>query len=150
MKINEITAYSDKAYNAVLKLLPQLDPQIRLPSKEFFKSILEDENTHFFAGETEDDEITGILTLSVYSIPTGTKFWIEDVVIDGSQRGKGYGKEIMLYAMRFAESMGAKSIDLTSRPFRIAANQLYIDLGFVRRDTNVYRYQVVSPEKPEK
>ncbi len=150
MRIREITAYSDKAYNALLKLLPQLDPQIKLPSKEFFKSILEAENTHFFAGETDDGEITGILTLSVYRIPTGTKFWIEDVVIDGSQRGKGYGKEIMLYAMKFAESMGAKSIDLTSRPYRIAANQLYIDLGFVRRDTNVYRYQAVSPVKPEK
>lgn len=150
MKINEITSFSDKIYNALLKLLPQLDPQIKLPSKEFFKSILEAESTHFFAGELEDGEITGILTLSVYRIPTGTKFWIEDVVIDRSQRGKGYGKEIMLYAMKFAESMGAKSIDLTSRPFRIAANQLYTDLGFVRRDTNVYRYQVVSPEKPEK
>jgi ribosomal protein S18 acetylase RimI-like enzyme len=150
MKIREITAYNDKVYNAVLKLLPQLDPEIKLPSKEFFKSILEAENTHFFAGESEDGELAGILTLIVYSIPTGTNFRIEDVVIDGSQRGKGYGKEIMLHAMRFAESMGAKSVDLTSRPFRIAANQLYIDLGFVRRDTNVYRYQVVSPEKPEK
>ncbi|MFO7673714.1 MAG: GNAT family N-acetyltransferase, partial [Lutibacter sp.] len=65
---------------------------------------------------------------------------------DGSQRGKGYGKEIMLHAMRFAESMGAKSIDLTSRPFRIAANQLYIDLGFEKRDTNVYRYHVIPPK----
>ena len=148
MKIREINAYNDETYNAVLKLLPQLDPEIKLPSKEFFKSILEAENTHFFAGESEDGEIDGILTLTVYSIPTGTNFRIDDVVIDGSQRGKGYGKKIMLHAMKFAESMGAKSVDLTSRPFRIAANKLYIDLGFEKRDTNVYRYNVTLPEKP--
>jgi len=85
-----------------------------------------------------------MLTLTTYNIPTGTKFLIEDVVIDETQRGKGFGKELMLHAIRFAESIGAKTIDLTSRPYRIAANQLYQDLGFTRRDTNVYRYQVVT------
>jgi ribosomal protein S18 acetylase RimI-like enzyme len=33
-----------------------------------------------------------------------------------------------------------RSVDLTSRPSRDAANQLYQRLGFVRRETNVYRY----------
>ena len=145
MKIREIKDYNDKVYNAVLKLLPQLDPEIKLPSKEVIKGILEGEDTHFFVCENEDGEITGMLTLTTYNIPTGTKFWIEDVVIDETQRGKGFGKELMLHAIRFAESMGAKAVDLTSRPYRIAANQLYQDLGFARRDTNVYRYQVVTP-----
>jgi len=149
MLIREITSYSDKVYSALLKLLPQLDPEIKLPSKDFFKNILANNNTHFFAGELEDGEIAGILTLTVYFIPTGTKLWIEDVVIDESHRGKGYGKEIMLHAMKFAQSLGAKSIDLTSRPFRIAANQLYIDLGFEKRETNVYRYHVIPDEDPE-
>ena len=145
MKIREIKDYNDKVYNAVLKLLPQLDPEKKLPSKEVIKGILEGEDTHFFVCENADGEIAGMLTLTTYNIPTGTKFWIEDVVIDETQRGKGFGKELMLHAIRFAESMGAKSVDLTSRPYRIAANQLYQDLGFARRDTNVYRYQVVTP-----
>ena len=147
MRIREITEFNDSIYHAVLKLLPQLDPEIELPSKELIKVILEGENAHFFVCEAEDGQIIGMLTLTTSNIPTGTKFRIEDVVIDETQRGKGFGKELMLHAIRFAESTGAKAIDLTSRPYRIAANQLYQDLGFTRRDTNVYRYQVVMPSR---
>jgi ribosomal protein S18 acetylase RimI-like enzyme len=37
---------------------------------------------------------------------------------------------------------GAKTVELTARPSREAANRLYQRIGFVRRDTNVYRYEV--------
>ncbi|MFM8266127.1 MAG: GNAT family N-acetyltransferase, partial [Acidimicrobiia bacterium] len=37
---------------------------------------------------------------------------------------------------------GATTVELTSRPSREAANRLYQRIGFVRRDTNVYRYEV--------
>ncbi|NCZ89134.1 MAG: GNAT family N-acetyltransferase, partial [Actinobacteria bacterium] len=33
-------------------------------------------------------------------------------------------------------------VDLTSRPSRAAANRLYQRLGFVARETNVYRYEL--------
>ena len=36
--------------------------------------------------------------------------------------------------------LGARTVDLTSRPNREAANRLYHRLGFVERATNVYRY----------
>jgi ribosomal protein S18 acetylase RimI-like enzyme len=32
------------------------------------------------------------------------------------------------------------TVDLTSRPAREAANSLYRKIGFVQRDTNVYRF----------
>ena len=41
-----------------------------------------------------------------------------------------------------AERRGAKTVDLTSRPSREAANRLYQRLGFKQRDTNVYRYDL--------
>ena len=34
----------------------------------------------------------------------------------------------------------AVTVDLTSRPSREAANRLYQRIGFVARDTNVYRF----------
>ena len=40
-----------------------------------------------------------------------------------------------------ARELGAKTVDLTSRPSREAANHLYRKAGFEVRDTNVYRYQ---------
>jgi ribosomal protein S18 acetylase RimI-like enzyme len=82
-----------------------------------------------------------MLSLVVFSIPTGTKAWIEDVVVDERARGKGVGKELMNHALNVAKELGAKSADLTSRPSREAANKLYQAIGFEGRETNVYRYK---------
>ena len=120
--------------------MPQLTPDTELPDESTFKALLNSGNTHFFIAEIDNKEIAGILTLVRYDIPSGQKVCIEDVVVDENQRGKGYGRELMLFAISFARSTGAKSIELTSRPARIAANQLYRQLGFVIRETNVYRY----------
>ena len=46
----------------------------------------------------------------------------------------------MRHAMEQADKLGAKAVDLTSRPSREAANQLYQSIGFEIRKTNVYRY----------
>jgi GNAT superfamily N-acetyltransferase len=83
-----------------------------------------------------------MLTIAVCNIPTGVKVWIEDVVVDESQRGKGIGMELMNTAINFAITLGAKSVELTSRPSRIEANKLYLKMGFVLRETNVYRYHL--------
>jgi len=140
MKIRRVNRFSKRVFNAIVRLLPQLAPGSELPSEEKFRSILKSKGNYFFVAEPDKNVIAGILTLVTYKTVTGTKFWIEDVVVDEAHRGKGAGKALMLHAIDFAESMGAKTIDLTSRPFRIAANKLYRQLGFVRRKTNVYRY----------
>jgi len=44
-------------------------------------------------------------------------------------------------AIAEAKRQGAKTVDLTSRPSREAANRLYQRIGFVARDTNVYRFE---------
>lgn len=140
MKIRRITRFSDDIYNAVIKLLPQLSPEAELISEDSFKKLLSSSNIYFFICEIEKNQIAGMLTIGTYNLLSGNKFWIEDVVIDESQRGKGYGRELITYAIDFSKSLGATSINLTSRPSRIAANKLYISLGFVKYDTNVYRY----------
>jgi len=43
-----------------------------------------------------------------------------------------------------AERLGLRHLDLTSRPSREAANQLYQSLGYERRDTNAYRLRLTS------
>ncbi len=95
-----------------------------------------------FVAEIKGGKSAGLFTLVTYDIPTGKKYWIEDVVVDESERGKGIGKAMMLFAIDFARSAGAREIDLTSRPERIEANLLYTKLGFVRRETNAYRYKL--------
>jgi len=140
MKIREVKRYNKRVLIAVQRLLPQLDPDIEAITKEKLKALIRSNNSHLFLAVTDEKEIAGMLTASVYIIPTGIKFWIEDVVVDEAFRGKGIGKDLMLQAMEFAKSTGAKSVDLTSRPARVAANKLYQELGYELRETNVYRY----------
>jgi len=45
-------------------------------------------------------------------------------------------------AIERAGSVGSRTVDLTSRPSREAANRLYVRLGFESRTTNVYRYSL--------
>jgi ribosomal protein S18 acetylase RimI-like enzyme len=88
--------------------------------------------------------IVGSLTLVTFRIPTGVRAWIEDVVVDASARGKGVGEKLNLFALELARAKGAKTVDLTSRPSREAANRLYQRIGFAPRDTNVYRFSFDS------
>jgi ribosomal protein S18 acetylase RimI-like enzyme len=140
MKIKEVKRYNKRVYNALNRLLPQLDPEAKLPGKKIFKEILKSPNTHFFIAVLDNEEIAGMLTLATYTVPTGMKVWIEDVVVEKSHRGEGIGKELMNFAVSFAKSTGAKSVELTSRPSRTEANKLYLQMGFILRETNLYRY----------
>ena len=87
-----------------------------------------------------DGAIVGSLTLAFYRIPTGLKAWIEDVVVDDAVRGRGVGAALNQAALAEARRRGSKDLSLTSRPSRQAANRLYLRLGFVARETNMYRY----------
>jgi len=142
MKIRIVRQFSTRIFKAVNRLLPQLDQDAELMTEEKFRSIILSGGTHFFIAETDDKEIAGMLSAVVYIIPTGTKLWIEDVVVDEAYRGKGIGKDLMKTAIEYARSSGARSVDLTSRPDRVAANKLYRKLGFDLRETNVYRYSL--------
>jgi ribosomal protein S18 acetylase RimI-like enzyme len=86
--------------------------------------------------------VIGSLTLALFRVPTGLRAWIEDVVVDEAARGAGAGEALVREAVRRAGVAGAKTVDLTSRPSREAANRLYLRLGFEARTTNVYRYSV--------
>jgi len=125
---------------ALGKLIPQLSASSSLPSAEQLSEILNhDASTLLLA--REGDTIVGSMTLVVFPIPTGLRAWIEDVVVDEQVRGQGVGEALNRRAMEIALKAGAKTIDLTSRPSREAANRLYQRLGFTARDTNIYRYQ---------
>ena len=113
-----------------------------MPTPDLIREIVEAQsNTVLIArDQREDGRIVGLLTLVVFRIPTGVRAWIEDVVVDEAVRGRGVGEALSQDAVRRALGLGARTVELTSRPSREAANRLYQRLGFVRRDSNVYRY----------
>jgi len=145
VEITEIKDYSDTSLNALNALLPQLSISAKPLSEKELRNIIESKAVHLLLAQ-ENNNSVGTLTLVVFPIITGTRAWIEDVVVSENARGKGVGKLLTKEAIRLAEHYGAKTVDLTSRPTREAANNLYISAGFQRRETNVYRY--TDSDKP--
>ena len=136
-------AVDDELVQAFELLIPQLSRSNPAPDAEALRAIVESEaSTLLIARDDErDGAIVGSMTLAMFLIPTGRRAWIEDVVVDGDARGKGVGFLLNERALEIAKEAGARTVDLTSRPSREAANRLYQRLGFVERETNVYRYE---------
>jgi ribosomal protein S18 acetylase RimI-like enzyme len=105
------------------------------------RDLVESNSTTLFVARNEG-KLVGTLTLVVFRIPTGLRGWVEDVVVDEAARGTGVGEVLTLAAIEEARRRGVRSIDLTTRPTRDAANRLYSRLGFERRETNVYRFSL--------
>lgn len=137
--VEPIENASSEVVEAFHRLIPQLSSSSQLITDDELGMILRDEGTTIFAARA-DSRIVGLLTLVTFRIPTGVRAWIEDVVVDENARGQGVGEALNRAALEEARRRGAKTVDLTSRPSREAANRLYQRLGFVARETNVYRY----------
>jgi ribosomal protein S18 acetylase RimI-like enzyme len=128
--------------SAFERLIPQLSSSNPAPTETELAAICESEaSVLLLAVDREaEDRILGSLTLAWFRIPTGVRAWIEDVVVDEAARGHGVGDLLNRAALDRARELGAKTVDLTSRPSREAANRLYQRIGFIARDTNVYRF----------
>lgn len=138
--IEECTEVTDELVDAMDRLVQQLSRSSPPPKAEVLSTITDSPACHLLLAR-DDTGILGSLTLVVFPIPTGVRAWIEDVVVDGEARGKGVGDSLNRYAIELADSLGARTVDLTSRPSREAANRLYKRIGFEQRETNVYRYK---------
>jgi len=125
---------------AFARLIPQLSSSSPAPTPEELTEMVVSDADHLLVACDADGTILGSMTLVVFRIPTGVRAWIEDVVVDEAARGRGVGEALNRHALDLAYGLGAKTVDLTSRPTREAANRLYQKLGFVLRTTNVYRH----------
>ncbi|MDC0434540.1 GNAT family N-acetyltransferase [bacterium] len=141
MRVEEITEFGTDVFEALRILLPQLSKNAALPSPDLTQRIIESDATRLLFAR-QDEQILGMLTIVIFPIPTGIRAWIEDVVVDESGRGMGVGEALSEHALKLARLEGAKTVDLTSRPTREAANRLYQRIGFALRDTNVYRFEI--------
>ena len=126
--------------SAFARLIPQLSKSSPPPDADQLAEMIAHPGTTVFVARSDDESlIVGTLTLVVFRIPTGLRAWIEDVVVDEAARG-GVGTALTNAAIDKARDAGCKTVELTSRPSREAANHLYQKLGFEIRDTNVYRF----------
>ncbi len=141
--VTEIIDIDDAVVAAFDRLVPQLSQSNPPPDADALADIAGNPNSLLLAAkDTETGVIVGTLTLAFYRIPTGLQARIEDVIVDGDARGRGVGALLTEVAIDKARTAGAKTVGLTSRPSREAANRLYTRLGFEQRQTNVYRYKL--------
>lgn len=138
--VDEVTAVTPGVLDALRTLVPELSASAPPLTKTVLEEIVRSPATVLLvARDGTGGTILGSLTLVVFTAPTGARAWIEDVVVAPEARGRGVGAALVVEANARAAAAGSRTVDLTSRPSREAANRLYLRLGFDQRHTNVYR-----------
>jgi ribosomal protein S18 acetylase RimI-like enzyme len=141
VEVEAVRRVTDELVDAAGRLLPQLSSSAAPLGPGDLARITSHDGVTLFVARGED-AIVGMLTLVIFPLPSGLRARIEDVVVDQDARGHGVGTALTMAALDLARQRGARTVDLTSRASRVAANRLYQQLGFGLRDSNVYRYQL--------
>lgn len=142
MDIRILKHIDEKMMEQVGLLLRKLDPSAPETTPERWERLLADDSFILFVAE-EDGKVTGMLTLTCCATLSRDKYWIEDVIVDESQRGKGIGRALVKAAVSQVREKGFKdTIYLTSNPSRVSARALYRSEGFEGYDTGVFRMKL--------
>ena len=142
IRVETATDVDDELVDAFSRLIPQLSKSSAPPGHDELAELVAQPGTFVLLARDDDGTIVGTTTLVTFRIPTGMRAWIEDVVVDEAASGQRAGEILTHAALDAARKAGAKTVDLTSRPSREAANHIYRKVGFEQRDTNVYRFNL--------
>ncbi|MFE5284823.1 GNAT family N-acetyltransferase [Nocardia sp. NPDC056611] len=137
--VETLTEVDDEIVEAFGRLLPQLSQTASRLDREALAQLASAESTTVLVARS-GGKIVGTLSLVMFPIPSGLRARVEDVVVDDSARGQGIGAALIEEAKTRATAAGARTLDLTSRASRAAANRLYERLGFRARESRVYRF----------
>jgi ribosomal protein S18 acetylase RimI-like enzyme len=144
MFIENVSELTVEIYDAVKLLVPQLGAHKANPAWDELIALIRSEASRLIVARYPDEtsQISGVLTLTIYRVPTGIRSIVEDVIVDEKMRRRGIAEALMRYAIELAREAGANGVALTSNPQREAANKLYQGLGFQKRETNAYFYKL--------
>ena len=142
MRIEIATEATDELLDAFQRLIPQLTKNPPRFSRDEITALVRSTCSTLLVARADDDSIVGVLSLTVYRVPTGIRSIIEDVIVDEAARGQGIGEALTCRALEIAKEAGAAHVTLTSNPRREAANRLYQRMGFAKRETNAYIYKL--------
>lgn len=144
MHIEKVSEINTEIYQAICDLVPQLGAHKIIPTKDEIAALLNSEASTLLVARypNEESKIVGILTISIYRVPTGVRSIVEDVIVDNSIRRRGIAKALMQAAIDIARAADANGVALTSNSQRVEANLLYQNMGFAKRETNAYFYKL--------
>lgn len=122
----------------VRQLIGQLDPTAQIDEFRLYAAQL----NGFIATISEDSRLIGMGWIFPRTTALRKQAVIEDMIVDEAHRGKGYGRKILAQLIEWARDQGIDTIELTSNPKRIAANELYKKAGFQLHPTNHYLFKL--------
>lgn len=140
IEIHLLNSLDDSPYHQLESLMGQLSSNSHL-TPEILSQVI---NDAFLFVAKDGERIVGCATLCPFVSPTGRKASIEDVVVNTEYRGRGIGRKLVEAAIEKAKEFSPVTIQLTSRPSRVAANRLYQSMGFTQKDTNFYYLKIMK------
>lgn len=138
VSVEPATQATPEVHAALARLLPQLNPQLPVPTMERLQEIMADPAVTLLLARN-GQQIVGTATVIVYTTPFWIKARLDEVVVDEGARGKGVGAALVNACLDLARRSGAELAELQSGVQREAANRLYPRMGFQLRETTVYR-----------
>lgn len=119
----------------VKALFDQLNSEI---NQKDLSELFNSKNDIVFAYCMHGEKLAGMALMSSYSVISGYKGWVEDVVVDNNYRGKGLGRKLMNKLLEEGEKKGLSEILLFSNEKRQAAISLYKSLDFKQKHSGLY------------
>src|SRR5258708_10545716 len=92
--IEAVTEATPEVSEALARLLPQLNPQLPVPSMKRLQAIIADPAVTLLLAR-DGEQIVGTTTVIVYTTPFWIKARLDEVVVDESARGKGVGAALV-------------------------------------------------------
>ena len=128
-----IRRYEERDFDEIYKLICDLEKQEM--DKEAFRNRmnyqLNSSIYHGFVYET-DDEINGFMNIRIEAQLHHERKVAEimELCVKKDFRNKGIGREMILFARKFAEDQDCERLELSTSTYRVDAQRFYINNGF--------------------
>lgn len=136
--------YENIDYEVVRKLLIESFPEV---NEELDKGLSDntvldlDKDKYIQLVAYSDEKVIGYALASRSYDPIMRKknLWIDYVCVNPEYRGKGIARQLLQEIEKIAKEEGILKMELTSSRFRTGARKLYMDFGFVIRESDIFR-----------
>lgn len=141
ISIDRVTRITPQLVEDFTALVAQLGPAYPfVASAQKLEEVIHCPTNTLLIASNQEGRAIGMLLMISFPAITGIKTWIEDVVVHEDYRRQGIARRLFTEIISIAREMKITHINLSVRPHRIEANQLYEKLGFKLHHTNYYRY----------
>ena len=132
----EIRGYSSSDFDSINQLLME---SFSVAKTDFFGSEF-----HEVVAVVNSVPVGYLLLTKVYN-PIRNRYYhlIDYVCVSSQYRRLGIGKKLLEYAYSLARREHSMYLQLTCSTFRIAAHQLYESCGFIKRESDIFRKEIL-------